>query len=83
MSLAIGSTIFMTIPAVKMSGIHLDYFLIRHQITVLQATPTLIRLLPSTSLILGDESCLRVLALGGEACPTLKELYRMKSVKVS
>ena len=53
--------------------------------TVLQVTPALVRQLPEsviTSRLLGSDSCVRVLAFGGEACPSLDVLAQWKSPKV-
>ena len=53
--------------------------------TVLQVTPALVRQLQEsviTSRLLGPDLCVRVLAFGGEACPSLDTLTQWKSPKV-
>ena len=57
----------------------------RQFVTVLQVTPALVRQLPEsviTSRLLGPESCVRVLAFGGEACPSMETLTQWKSPQV-
>ena len=57
----------------------------RQSVSVLQATPALIRQLPESvimSHLLGPDSHVRVLAFGGEACPTIDVLARWRSPKV-
>ena len=54
--------------------------------TVLQVTPALVRQLSDEVIknhLLGPDSCVRVLAFGGEACPNLDTLAQWKSPKVS
>ena len=52
----------------------------RHSITVLQCTPSLFRTLPLPLCrrLLGPASCLRVLAFGGESCPSLSTVRRWR-----
>ena len=83
MALSAGATLVMVPTAVKMAPSNLASVLFRRQqVTVLQATPTLVHLLPSLDDLLGDSSCVRVLAFGGEACPSLEWLSRWKSPEV-
>ena len=52
----------------------------RHTPTVLQCTPSLFRTLPLSSCrqLLGPASCLRVLAFGGESCPSLHTIRQWR-----
>lgn len=63
-----------------------DVLLIRNQVTVLQLTPSLFYHLPLRDVVtrlLGDQSCVKVLAFGGERCPSLRLLAQYKSISVS
>lgn len=72
---------------VKQSPRSLARVLFRRQfVSVLQVTPALIRQFSESEIVdhlLGPESHVRVLAFGGEACPTLDTLAQWKSPKVN
>uniref|UniRef100_H2ZXZ7 Beta-alanine-activating enzyme n=1 Tax=Latimeria chalumnae TaxID=7897 RepID=H2ZXZ7_LATCH len=78
LALTTGASLLIVAPVVKMIPQKLaDVLFNRHRVSVLQATPTLIRrfgaqLLRST--VLSARTSLRVLALGGEAFPSLHAL---------
>ncbi|NXL95285.1 ACSF4 enzyme, partial [Alectura lathami] len=82
MALTSGASILVVPNAVKMMPAELSAALFhRHHVTVLQATPTLLRrfgahLIKST--VLAADTSLRVLALGGEAFPSLSLLKSWK-----
>lgn len=77
-SLSSGARLLIVPSSVKMLPSKLaDVLFFRHRVTVLQATPTLLRrfgceLIKST--VLSEHTSLRVLALGGEAFPSLTVL---------
>ena len=57
----------------------------RHHTTVLQVTPTLVNRFSDQQIksdILGSDSRIRVLALGGENCPSLGTIAKWKSPEV-
>ena len=57
----------------------------RQCVTVLQTTPSLLSLLSPdviSSTVLGEHTTLRVLALGGEVCPTTSTLATWRCAKV-
>ena len=86
LALSSGSCLLLVPTKVKQSPRLLTRVLFQRQFaTVLQVTPALVRQLPEeviTSRLLGSDSCVRVLAFGGEACPTLDTLAQWKSPKV-
>ena len=86
LALSSGACLLIVPTKVKQSPRSLSRVLfLRQFVTVLQVTPALIRQLPESvisSRLLGPESCVRVLALGGEACPSLNTLAQWKSPKV-
>uniref|UniRef100_A0A1X7TKJ6 AMP-dependent synthetase/ligase domain-containing protein n=1 Tax=Amphimedon queenslandica TaxID=400682 RepID=A0A1X7TKJ6_AMPQE len=83
LSLYSGATLLLVPPVIKSSPLLFSHVVLRSRhVTLLQATPTLIRRLPSDVLreeLLGAWSSLRVLAFGGEACPSVKTLREWKS----
>lgn len=87
MALSVGATLLMVPEHIKMAPSLLAKVLLqRQQPTVLQATPSLVRQLSLnviTGRLLGEESHVRVLAFGGEACPSLTCLANWKSPRVS
>ncbi|KAM5271723.1 beta-alanine-activating enzyme [Ctenodactylus gundi] len=78
LALSSGATLVILPTAVKVLPLKLAAALFaRHRVTVLQATPTLLRRFGSQVIkatILSAETSLRVLALGGEAFPSLPAL---------
>ena len=84
LALCTGATLVMVPPAIKMAPSLLAKVLFhRCQVTILQATPSLIHRLPNYELLLGDKSCVKVLAFGGEDCPSLQWISSHKSDDVS
>ena len=86
LALSSGACLLIVPTKVKRSPLSLSRVLFQRQfVTVLQVTPALLWQLPETvitSRLLGPESCVRVLALGGEACPSLSTLAQWKSPEV-
>ncbi|XP_069780714.1 beta-alanine-activating enzyme isoform X2 [Narcine bancroftii] len=78
MALCSGATLLIVSPAIKLMPKRLTKVLFsHHNVSVMQATPTLIKSLGSNilkSVVLSTNSSLRVLALGGEAFPSLHVL---------
>ncbi|XP_074760958.1 beta-alanine-activating enzyme isoform X2 [Athene noctua] len=85
LALSSGASILVVPNTVKMMPVELSAALFRHHhVTVLQATPTLLRRFGShiiRSAVLSANSSLRVLALGGEAFPVLNLLKSWKHKK--
>ncbi|XP_014662072.1 PREDICTED: acyl-CoA synthetase family member 4-like [Priapulus caudatus] len=77
-ALGSGASVLMVPPFVKQSPtLLMDMITVRHTVTVIQATPTLIRRFADVLLrssLLSKHSKIRILALGGEQCPHLGEL---------
>ncbi|XP_067891057.1 beta-alanine-activating enzyme isoform X2 [Heterodontus francisci] len=77
-SLCSGATLLIVPPVIKMMPKKLARVLFNHhKVSVMQATPTLIKRFGSellTSVVLSGDTSLRVLALGGEAFPSLHVL---------
>lgn len=86
MALSTGASLVIVPEIVKISSRLFSWIILsRHQITVLQATPSLIRQLPQEVIneqILGAWSSIRILAFGGEMCPQLNVLKQWKSPEV-
>uniref|UniRef100_A0A8C8AJX3 Beta-alanine-activating enzyme n=1 Tax=Otus sunia TaxID=257818 RepID=A0A8C8AJX3_9STRI len=82
LALSSGASILVVPNTIKMMPAELSAALFRrHRVTVLQATPTLLRRFGShiiRSTVLSANSSLRVLALGGEAFPVLNLLKSWK-----
>ncbi|XP_051894346.1 beta-alanine-activating enzyme isoform X2 [Pristis pectinata] len=78
MALCSGATLLIVPPVIKMMPKRLTEVLFsHHKVSVMQATPTLIKSFGSkvlTSVVLSANSSLRVLALGGEPFPSLHVL---------
>ncbi|NXJ73889.1 ACSF4 enzyme, partial [Trogon melanurus] len=81
-ALTSGASILVVPNAIKMMPVELSAALFhRHRVTVLQATPTLLRRFGAhiiKSTVLSANTSLRVLALGGEAFPVLNLLKSWK-----
>ena len=86
MALSTGASLIIVPEIFKISSRLFSWIILsRHQITVLQATPSLIRQLPQEVIneqILGAWSSIRILAFGGEMCPQLNVLKQWKSPEV-
>ena len=86
MALSTGASLIIVPEIVKISSRLFSWIILsRHQITVLQATPSLIRQLPQEVIneqILGAWSSIRILAFGGEMCLQLNVLKQWKSPEV-
>lgn len=86
MALSTGASLIIVPEIVKISSRLFSWIILsRHQITVLQATPSLIRQLSQEVIneqILGAWSSIRILAFGGEMCPQLNVLKQWKSPEV-
>ncbi|XP_072171423.1 beta-alanine-activating enzyme-like [Diadema setosum] len=76
-----GATLVMVPAQVKMAPRSLAEVLIKHHVSILQATPSLVGRFPLLMLredLLGADSALRLLAFGGEACPPPSTLARWR-----
>lgn len=86
MTLSSGAALLLVPPSIKSSPLLFTHIVLRaRHVTILQATPSLIRQLPSEVLreeLLGAWSSLRLLAFGGEACPSIKTISEWKCDQV-
>ena len=86
MTLSSGAALLLVPPSIKSSPLLFTHIVLRAcHVTILQATPSLIRQLPSEVLreeLLGAWSSLRLLAFGGEACPSIKTISEWKCDQV-
>ena len=87
LALSCGATLLIVPEKIKKSPTQLAAVLLHRQhVTVMQVTPALIYRLPEAEIkgrLLGEESCVRTLAFGGETCPSLHLLAKWKDPKVS
>lgn len=75
-SLSVGATILYTLAEVKSNGSLLTRLLETHHVSILPITPSLLRRIYG-SLTTANGLLLRVITLGGEACPTKDDLRQM------
>ena len=87
LALSSGSAVLLVSDSVRRSPSDLAKVLFhREPVTVLQTTPTLFHRFQQREIstrILGEQSHVRVLAFGGERCPSLRELAKYKAKRVS
>lgn len=84
-TLSCGACLIIVPDSLKIVPLYLSQVLVkRQQVTVLQITPSLMQHFSEKMIsehILGDKSCIRILAFGGESCLNMSILRRWKTEK--